>query len=811
MRINCFYAAALALGLSCLVSMAGSAQPNITVSGTYKSYPIKTIDSESGDFWYDITESASYTLKAVLPLRSGTTIDSDTVLTFMLGDGISFSTEDAKPSSGSLAARKLVYTDYEYNDNDQKILVGTLTLTWNASALTVSGNYTPLWNKDAFGLTEMADFSGYDMDVPATVKFSVGEGAQCMFTLEKNGESLFSCERFFTFTGSDARTFKVVKNSMGESEAWESHTITCSGTVDFTPPTLTVTSPAVNSVVTSGDSITVKGTASDASGVSEVCVWVEYPSGEYSDDYWAEVIVNPGTLPWAIENVEIQPGTNIIYAYAMDLSGNETWTARSICFQQWATLSVVTNGPGTIAISGMKNGKVMLGSSYKVTLTPQKGYVLADWACYSDDSTYEDYNTYDVGWSGSTTFQVSSSNNPVFKATFIPNPFANLKGSYTAISYRNYIVTYGDGMGDVLDLDRNSTNLGMMTFTVTSNGVLSGKWVRRAASQSFTLTGQIHSWYSMRSVSGVPDITEWETNMVCFSADSSSLSFDFYLDINDPSTLSGEYYSYLSSEYGYVYGNIFGYRNRATSSTALAGTYNIGFLDNYDEENNQDEWSTARMGYSFATATVANNGAITMKFTPADGVTKAFSMNTAQAEDGSFIFFSPLYSKAGLIAGWLTLTNGVVGNLPAPESAYSESSGTMDKVIWAKPAGKSGTVYASGFTNYLSAYGTSYNKTNVLNWTDGSVVITSSTGEDMAVASLTIAKNKFTFDSNENSIGLTFAPATGVLSGSFMNGKKKITVSGMLIEDGRFVGFFNDANAATGWVTVEGNSLGAIR
>lgn len=793
MKLHTSYMASLALGLSCLLTEAASTTSSITATSSYKSYPLKV--TESGGFHYETAESGTYTVKAVLPLPSDLKIDANCTLSFQVGDHISFSTSGSEPVSGSFASKTFTFKGYDYDSSkDKDILVSTVTISWNATSVTLSVNYTPIMDADALGLASMADFSNYDSDKNATVKFTNSESS-FSFNVEKNGEQVVSINRPLIITGTDARTFKTLRDSTGESMPYESHVISATVTADMTPPTLVIQSPAAVSVVTNNDAITIKGTAFDAAGIFEVYAHIE--GDEYGDEYSADISVGSSTISWTIEGFKPQVGSNILQIVATDMNGNETTLSRVVNYQQWTTLHVVTNGSGTISIAGMKNGKVLVGNRYQVTMTPAKGYALADWACYSDDSSLDNGDYY-YGYDASDSFKVPSANNPVFKATFIRNPYANLKGSYTAISDENYVYSYlgYDGTED------NSTNLAMLTLTVTSNGVLSGKWNSRTKTASFTLSAHLHSYFSLEDMQGFSG-NGWydsQTNLVTFSSDKTSPRFGLTLDINDPSSFTGSYEDYDSGyeKFGYIHG----YRNRATTTNSNAGTYNIGFLDTFDSGSG----STTRMGYSYATAVVSANGVVTLKYYPADGVTKAFSMTTAQGEDGSFIFFSPMYAKAGLLAGWLSVTNSAVSYVSFTNSDTGDS--IMSELYWTKPTAKSG-VYSSGFTNHLSAYGTLYAtakpRTNILDWSTGTLTLRSSTGETLASVDLAFAKNKFTIDANDSKISLTLTPGTGILSGSFINGKAT-AFTGLVIDSTRAVGFFTDTNAATGSFELNGAS-----
>ena len=100
------------------------------------------------------------------------------------------------------------------------------------------------------------------------------------------------------------------------------------GTTDTTPPTLTITSPAPNAA-THIPTITVAGTASDASGIASVTV-----NGEPAN----------GTLDWSAD-VTLSEGDNTIAVVATDNEGN---TATEMVTVHYEPLRGDLNHDGTI-------------------------------------------------------------------------------------------------------------------------------------------------------------------------------------------------------------------------------------------------------------------------------------------------------------------------------------------------------------------------------------------------------------------------------------------------------------------------------
>ncbi|HWB99890.1 MAG TPA: matrixin family metalloprotease, partial [Bryobacteraceae bacterium] len=88
---------------------------------------------------------------------------------------------------------------------------------------------------------------------------------------------------------------------------------------DTTPPALRITSPALTIVSTSAPSITVRGTASDNAGVTQVA-W----STSNGDSGTAM-----GTAVWSA-SVPLEKGTNTVTIRAFDPAGNPSWRAITV-------------------------------------------------------------------------------------------------------------------------------------------------------------------------------------------------------------------------------------------------------------------------------------------------------------------------------------------------------------------------------------------------------------------------------------------------------------------------------------------------
>jgi hypothetical protein len=174
------------------------------------------------------------------------------------------------------------------------------------------------------------------------------------------------------------------------------------------------------------------------------------------------------------------------------------------------------------------------------------------------------------------------------------------------------------------------------------------------------------------------------------------------------------------------------------------------------------------------------------------GDNAALSQSVSVSTNGSIPLYVSLYSRQGLLLGWLTLANNP-GNHP-PQSILGTN------LTWIKVGGRAGTLYAAGFTNTnITVLGSFYappaaNANNFI-LTNGTLTL-SNGGLAGAIiySNLSIAGNKLNAPGNEVTGAIT--PGTGVLTVTFRppGANSDITAKGVVLQD------TNDAPAAgAGW------------
>ena len=140
--------------------------------------------------------------------------------------------------------------------------------------------------------------------------------------------------------------------------------------MDTNKPAVSITNLASGQRV-SNAVFTVKGTASDNWQMSNVVCQI-------NGGGWNAATNINNWMNWAA-GVTLTPGTNIVRAFAVDTSGNNSTTS-SVSFQFVVTnqLQVHASGLGTIS-PNYTNAWLEIGRNYSITSTPASGFVFTNW------------------------------------------------------------------------------------------------------------------------------------------------------------------------------------------------------------------------------------------------------------------------------------------------------------------------------------------------------------------------------------------------------------------------------------------------
>jgi len=172
-------------------------------------------------------------------------------------------------------------------------------------------------------------------------------------------------------------------------------------------------------------------------------------------------------------------------------------------------------------------------------------------------------------------------------------------------------------------------------------------------------------------------------------------------------------------------------------------------------------------GYGYMLIT-NHAGAATLSVTLADGT--KFSQEVPVSGNGDLAVYGNLYSNSGLLLGWLGLESGAPSGILA----------------WIKPASRSTTIYASGFTNLNlevqgSAWANPLPHTAAIDFSFGQLDISGGNLPSQLTFNVAVSNNNALGKlrgSPTNSLTGSINPKTGLLTITFGNGAGKATTAG---------------------------------
>jgi hypothetical protein len=362
-------------------------------------------------------------------------------------------------------------------------------------------------------------------------------------------------------------------------------------------------------------------------------------------------------------------------------------------------------------------------------------------------------------WSGSVvstnpalTFLMQS--NMVLQGNFVTNPFLPHLGVYNGVFHQSPVTT---------------SNAGFITFTLAKAGTYSGK---------MTLEGLVYTLNGRFDLNG-------ESHLVVPRLHTNSVSIDLAMNFANDSM--GGLVSTLTWGSGVIMGhNPFdAVKNKAT---AFAGKYTVAFSGSNDSH-------VAPAGDSIATVTIDAGGNVHATGTLADGT--AFTQTVGIDANGNWPLFVPLYSNKGLLLG---------------DCGFDSASGTVSgQVTWIKPSFKT-TYYSNGFSLTSPLVGSTFvtpsNGVRVLNFTNGTVTLSSANLPFTIQNPVLLNSNNTVTVTGTNGTALTINKVTGALTGSHFTDPvthAPVLINGVVLQkqnDAR--GFFKGTNQ-TGEVLLQGD------
>ena len=425
-------------------------------------------------------------------------------------------------------------------------------------------------------------------------------------------------------------------------------------------------------------------------------------------------------------------------SYTLTLSSNVNLVASFTLNAAKDSIAVGASPPAGGTVSG--GGMFAPGSSRTVTAKANGGYVFANW---TESGSV-------VSTLANCAFTLSS--NVDLVANFVPNPFIPLHGTFNGLFM------------DTNDVTEASS--GFFTLTLTAKGAFTGKTMTSGNSYSLPATTPFDA-------GGQVEFT--------VPTKQGTLTFNLQLSLTGPSsqqitgTVSdGAWTAGLTADRAVF---------SASTNKALnyEGHYTLAIAGSEDA-------AASPGGFGCATLSISPAGLITLAGNLADGT--AISQSVSVSKDGRWPFHAAYPAapagNGGAVLGWLTFSN-------APATALG---GTL---YWFRPAGKTPTVYQSGFTNLMVlAIGSAYNPADKppLALTNGQVTLDGG-NLPLAITNQIILESNGTITvspPNTDKLALTINKTTGAISGSFANPsnpKQSIKINGVLLQNQtNAVGYF---------------------
>ena len=497
--------------------------------------------------------------------------------------------------------------------------------------------------------------------------------------------------------------------------------------VDKTPPVITITYPANNAQVTDG-SAPIIGKATDAGGVAGVTILfqgVTYPAS--------------GTTNWNFstdsQGIAFSPGTNTFRAWATDRAGNNSLAIKRTFFYavpSTLTVATVDDGSGTGGtVSGVTDQETLLiNKSYRATARPSRGWIFADWS---------DGNGTLLGTNPVLNFIMQDSE--LLVARFVTNLFVPLKGSYRGL----YGVDNLAGRTNSAPLTNSVVGAGKSGFvavTTTTTGAFSGRFLWRGS--SFPISGAFQDYQDGTAAADVA--IPRGTN--------AAATISLHLVIATNPKLGGFGGTVTLSNKVF---NIFGQKAKYVAAHPRLGRYNLAVGPLGDGGD-----SSVPQGFGFGSAIVGAGGAVTLTLSMPDSA-EPLTFSSGMNADGTFAFYIPRNTGGGLLIGWLQFTNLTTLDVRG------------SNVTWNRPATAS-SLYPGGFTfQPLPIFGVRYPGTSAggqLGWTSGVIHFTGDTiggGFGNQLSYKRISNTLKVTDDNSAQLKVTFDPATGTFSGTFLS------------------------------------------
>jgi hypothetical protein len=769
------------------VTLAASlcAASNIVIAASPATFTDAWHDTLAGNMneGYTVNTTSSFSTTISLPLDGVDLSEADAGTQFSLSIGpsggtiqiVSDTLGDANWSPGKQKAT------FEIQDPNTLANIGSVTVSWTATTLSVTGSASED-AEDLLGMEMM--FAGESTGSPTNYILNTpisGFFAEISVTLDAsdNGGGTFNYDNATVpVTGTDKETDP---NPDGNGP-YPLETGSVTGTVDLTPPSLSITSPSAGfKVYATNPVVNLEGHASDSFGITDIEYYVNDDTNNptETDQFPGDAGTNSVSWTASVNLSQVgQVGSNVVTVYATDTLGNTNFVSRTFIWSETNSAVVAVNPTIAGKVTGIHNGEVLqIGFGYSVTASStNKDWIFSDWTDVSGDILSSNVTFEYVDTDGTLT------------ANFVPNPFYNanpagasdLAGAYTGLFY-----------------DTNNrvelTDAGYISVTVTDTGGFSGKLYLASTGSSFSLSGQLA--VASNGLIATADLGPIKVNASEYLSVNLQVATDTNLSDPGAGLLGGLVNSYSNAtELNLIdSATIQGKLSHANASVSN-GLYSF-----YIPPISSDP-SAGPGGWSYGSATVSKNEGVALVFNLGDGTSPAISFSSFLAQDCTCPFYASLYSGNGVIMGWMQfITNG-------------SNTVTSSSVNWVKMP-VADKYYTNGFIVTTTLTGNLYLPpkagTNIFGWTDGTFVV------DQGYAGLSLpneiddsvtfnpANNTFT---DANRVTITFTKTTGALTGKFYyptNSSASFTYHGVEV-DGTGYGFYTSTNKETGPIEIVG-------
>ncbi len=466
---------------------------------------------------------------------------------------------------------------------------------------------------------------------------------------------------------------------------------------DTKPPTLSIKAPTPNQRWTNAV-FTAKGAALDNRGVTNV--WYQL-----NDSAWTNAITTNHWTNWTA-TLTLTPGTNVLRAYAWDISANASKT-NTVRFSYVVTNALRLQIVGSGTVRGATNGQVIeIGRNYTLTAVPGAGSLFSNWSGSITATT------------NPLAFAMQS--NTWLQANFVTNPFLAAKGTYNGLFAHT---------------NRAQESSGSFSLAVSGSGAYSGSLKRGADKYSFT--GQFDVAGQSSTVVSRPRTNAW---VVAMGLDFDAQQLGGWVS----NGVSGGWVADLLADRAV-------FDARTNPAAQYAGNYTVRIPGNTNEDG------TVWLGDGYLTLSVDGGGKMAYSGSLADG-TSVGPGSAPVCREGYTPLYVPLYNGTGSVWSWL----GFDTNQP--------STGLQGWLSWIKPAqagayypgGLTNEVIAQG-----ARYRPPTNITNrVIELTNGVVIFAGGKlGVPLTNAVMLTASNKVIDLSLTNKLNLLLKVSNGTFTG----------------------------------------------